>query len=115
MAVAAIERYISAAINEGLVEAPCRGLLCGKGLFINPAHVGATKATVKGDRRFDITYLDADKRHVHDLGLLGNLGGPQDGTLLKLELDPVGVAHEHKTVARGTMGFADKCHVLAFK
>ena len=115
MAVAAIERYISAPISDGLLEAPCRGLLFGKGLLVNPADVGVAKATVKGDRRLDVTHIDANIRHAHDLGLLGNFSGSQDGALLKLEVDPVGVAHEHKTVSRGTMGLADKFHALVFK
>ncbi len=115
MSVAAIERYISAAISDGLVEAPCRRLLCGKGLLVNPAHLRVTKSAIKVDRRLDVTHMDADIRHAHDLGLLGNLGAPQGRALLKLEVDPVGVAHENKTVARSTIGLANKCHALAFE
>ena len=115
MSVSPIERYISAAISDRLVEAPCRRLFCRKGLLVNPAHIGVTKTTVKGDRRLDITHIDADVGHAHDLGLLEILGGPQNGALLQLEVDPVGVAHEHKTVARSTIRLAHEGDALAFE
>ena len=73
MAVAAIERYISAPISDRLVEAPCRGLLSGKGLLVNPADVGIAKATVKGDRRLDVTHIDIAK----------------DGTVIQSRFDPL--------------------------
>ena len=101
-----IKRNIGAAIGNRLIETPRSGLLCGERLLVDPAHVGVTKATVKGDRRLDVTDIDTDVRHAHDLGLLGFLGGPQDGTLLQLEVDPVRVAHEHKPVTRSTIGLA---------
>ena len=115
MTITAIKRHIGAAIGHWLVKTPGRGLVCGERLLIDPAHVGVTKAPVEGDRRLDIAHVDADVGHAHDLCLLGVLGGPQNGALLQLEIDPVGVAHEHKTITRSTIRLADKRDALAFK
>ena len=112
MKVAPIDRNISAAIANRLLETPGSGFFCAQSLFVDPAHVGVTKTPVERDRCLDVAHVNPDIGHPQNMRLLPARRRPGYRALFKLQVDTVRVTHENKAITRRPVGFTQKCHAL---
>ena len=108
-------RNIRPPVCHRLIKTPGSRFFSTQGLLINPSHMLVAKSPVKGDRRLDITDIDTNVGHAHDLSLLITGFQRRDSALLELEINPVGITHEDEAIPGRTVGFTEKFDALRFK